>query len=368
MAHLLNRRRFMHGTSSTIAVGALSSFGGGALAQTPGSLTVVVGGGEYGKALTEAFVKPFEAETGIKVTTVTQDVSGAQLEMMVRSKSVTADVIIRSVASAHILARKGFLEQIDYSIYKRDELDGIEEYCKQPFGLASYIYSINMVYNTKKFPVGKPRPATWAEFWDVQKFPANRALGTGQYGYAGPFEEALLADGVAINALYPMDIDRIFASLDKIKPHVRKWWSNGSEVQQIMRDGVADLIGSFDGRALSLMDKGEPIEISRNQAKLTYDFWIIPKGSPNVQRAQKFIELTSRADRQAAYAQLFNQGPSNRNAFKLMADNVARKLPTYPEYMATSYPVNPNWYLEAGSDGKANYERLAQRWSEWILK
>lgn len=38
--------------------------------------------------------------------------------------------------------------------------------------------------------------------------------------------------GVPADRLYPMDIDRIFASLDKIKPHIRKWWGTGSEIQQ----------------------------------------------------------------------------------------------------------------------------------------
>ncbi|RZM88071.1 ABC transporter, partial [Bradyrhizobium genosp. SA-3] len=222
--------------------------------------------------------------------------------------------------------------------------DGIADYCKHPYGFGSQIYSLNMVYNTKKFPADKPRPTSWTEFWDVEKFPGVRALPSGQYGFPAPWEEALLASGVAKDALYPMDIDRVFASLDKIKPHVRKWWTGGAEILQIMRDGVADIALSYDGRALTLIDQGDPIEINRNQAKLTWDYWIIPKGSPNAQNAQKFIEFVGRADRQAAFAQLFPLAPSNRKAYELIPEKVARKLATYPDYMASSFPVNGKWY------------------------
>ncbi|WP_312841749.1 extracellular solute-binding protein [Sinorhizobium psoraleae] len=166
--------------------------------------------------------------------------------------------------------------------------------------------------------MNKPRPTTWADFWNADKFPGVRSLVSGAYGSEGPWEEALLADGVAADALYPMDIDRVFASLDKIKPHIRKWWSSGSEIYQIMHDKNADIMQSYDGRAQSLIDQGAPIEISRNQAKLTWDYFTIPKGSSNVSSAQKFIEFATRADRQAAFVKLIPYGPTNRNAFKLM--------------------------------------------------
>src|SRR5438309_6091061 len=53
------------------------------------------------------------------------------------------------------------------------------------------------------FPAGK-RPTTWAEFWDAKKFPGPRTLRAGVYG-TGAYEEALLADGVPMDKLYPMD-------------------------------------------------------------------------------------------------------------------------------------------------------------------
>ncbi|WOH52483.1 ABC transporter substrate-binding protein [Bradyrhizobium sp. sBnM-33] len=370
MNRLINRRRFMKATSSAIAVGALSSVAGPVSAASSDALRLNMSAGNFGEAIMNAFVKPFEAETGIKVMPVYQDIRAAQVGLMVKTNSVTIDAILVGQSTALGLVAGDYLEKIDYSIYNQQELDEIADYCKHPFGFGAYIYSLNMVYNTKKFPADRPRPTNWAEFWNVAKFPGVRSLGSGQFGnpLPGPFEEALLADGVPMDAIYPMDIDRIFASLDKIKPHIRKWWTAGAEILQIMRDGVADVVQSVDGRALSLIDQGDPFEINRNQAKLTWDHWIIPKGSPNPQNAQRFIAFTSRADRQAAFAQLFAQSPSNRKAYEMIPEKVARKLATYPDYMKTSFPVNGKWYAEIGSDGLSNSQRLIQRWNDWIVR
>lgn len=363
----VNRRRFMQATSSGLAVGVLSSMAGRAQAQSSSGLRVFVGAGDYGKANLEAYVKPFQEETGIKVTPITDDGSLALLELMVTTNNISADVVELTQASTFSATAKGLLEKIDYSIYKKDELDGMASGAKQPFGVAEYSYAWTMVYNTEKFPANKPRPTSWAEFWDVKNFSGVRVLRSGKNGSEGPWEEALLADGVTADALYPMDIDRVFASLDRIKPHVRKWWASGSEIQQIMRDKVADLMNAYDGRASLLIDQGAPIEINRKQAKMTWNYWGIPKGSPNAQNAQMFIEFATRADRQAAFAQLMPYGPGNLNAYKLIPEKIGHKLASHPDYMASSIPLNAQWYSQIGSDGRSNADRLRERWNDWIL-
>lgn len=367
MTFIMNRRRFMQTASSAVVAGALSSTASRASAQSTDELRVVVNGGASGKAKIEAWVKPFEAETGVKVTPITDDFTFAQLELMAESNNVSVDVVGLDASAHSAGVKKGRFEKIDYSIYKKEELDGLVDFAKDDFGVAYIVYSYNIVYNTKKFPATKPRPTTWAEFWDVNKFPGVRSLVSGASGSEGPWEEALLGDGVAPEALYPMDIDRIFASLDKIKPHVRKWFTGGSEIYNIMRDKDADIVESYDGRAQLLVDEGAPIEINRNQAKLTWDLFAIPKGSPNASNAQKFIEFCTRADRQAAFSKLIPYGPANRNAFKLLPGELGRKLASNPDFLANSIVTKPQWYTEVGPDGLSNIERLVQRWNEWIL-
>ncbi|MCA1386371.1 MULTISPECIES: ABC transporter substrate-binding protein [unclassified Bradyrhizobium] len=367
MSLLMNRRRVLQAGSSAVLAGAMNSIAGSPVAATTDELRVVVYGGDIAKTYIECFVKPFEAETGIKVVPITDQISSAQLELMVTNKNVTVDVAPMTQGATIIGGEKGLLEPIDYSSFKKEEVDGLFDFVKHPFGVGQLIFSYVMVYNTEKYPAGKPRPNTWAEFWDTKTFPGVRTLVSGRYGGEGPWEEALLADGVAPDKIYPMDINRVFASLDKIKPHIRKWWTVGSEIQQIMTDKAADLMQSYSGRTGVVISRGAPMEMNRSQSKLQWDSWVIPKGSPNAAKAQKFIEFATRAERQAALAKLWPEGPTNRNAFKLLPEELARKLPSHPDYLASGIVMNGKWYSERGADGKTNSDRLRERWNEWIL-
>ncbi len=38
-----------------------------------------------------------------------------------------------------------------------------------------------------------------------------------------------MADGVAPDALYPLDVDRAFRKLEQIKPHIAVWWTSGGQ-------------------------------------------------------------------------------------------------------------------------------------------
>lgn len=42
------------------------------------------------------------------------------------------------------------IEKIDYSIYNKDDLEGLIEGCKHPFALASYLVSLNMTLKTRR--------------------------------------------------------------------------------------------------------------------------------------------------------------------------------------------------------------------------
>ncbi|WP_353817432.1 ABC transporter substrate-binding protein [Mesorhizobium sp.] len=362
----MNRRRFIQ-AASAVAVGAVSSESARATSQSTGELTVALNGGDYAKACIEVYVKPFEAETGIKVTPITDEITGAQLELMVSTNSVSVDVIPADPSMDAQAPVKGYLEKIDYSIYKTDELDAMLDFVKTPYSVGSIVYAYCMVYNTETFPADKPRPTTWAEFWDVSRYPGVRTMTSGMTG-SGPWEEALLADGVPADALYPLEIDRVFASLDKIKPHIRKWWTTGSELGQMQHDKVVDLSQSFDGRAVLMIDQGIPLGINRKESKLTWESWAIPKGAKNLQNAQKFIEFITRADRQAAFAKIMPYGPTNRNAFKLIPEDLGRKFASHPDYLKSTIVRDPKWYAEAGPDGMTNQERFAQRWNEWVLQ
>lgn len=348
-----------------VALGA--ALAGTAMAQDKGTVRVHIGGGDWADANMKAYVEPFEKETGIKVVAVRDWTSVAKLKLMVENNNVEIDVGGMPWLDYLSAKNSGWLEEIDYKVFKPEELAGLSDRDRASHG-TGYIYAAYIqAYNNQKHPAGK-RPTTWAEFWDVKKFPGQRTMRQGVYG-SGPWEEALLADGVPVDKLYPLDIDRVFKSLDKIKPYIAKWWKEGAEGQQVFADGIADMGQAFNGRVGNLQKQGMPIDIEWNQGKLQVDYYVVPKGAQNKENAMKYIAFATRADRQAAFSELIPYGPSNRNAFKFIKPETAKNLPTSPDNLKKMFVRDDNWYQQTNAaTGKTNLQTLIERWNKWILE
>lgn len=330
-------------------------------------LTVLISGGLFADGNMEAFVKPFEAMTGIAVNPVREQMNLAKMKLKVESNNVDFDVCHISAQAGAIAARNGYLQELDYSQFDSAEMEGIAPSGRKPWGVSSFYYAFVLCANRQLYK-GASMPASWADFWDTKRFPGPRVLHSGDNGADGPWEFALLADGVTADKLYPLDLDRAYRSLDKIKPHIRKWWKVGSEAQQLFHDNVAHIGENFEGRAIAMQDEGKPIELIWNQGKLAWNYWAIPKGAPNAENAKKFIAFAIRGEQQAILARRTGTAPSNTRALQHMAEADAKKLATYPANRAKLFETGADWYAEVGPDGRSNIERLAESWQEWILK
>ena len=86
--------------------------------------------------------------------------------------------------------------------------------------VGNFVYAMVMGYHTAAYPKGK-EPKSWAEFWDIKAFPGPRTLADMASG-APDLEFALIADGVPPDKLYPLDIERGFKSLSRVRPAVHE--------------------------------------------------------------------------------------------------------------------------------------------------
>src|SRR5690606_373819 len=94
-------------------------------------------------------------------------------------------------------------------------------------------------------------PTTWADFWNVKDFPGKRTLPDVP---SMVLPVALLADGVPMDKLFPLDIDRAFRSLEKIRDHVSVWWTAGSQPPQLLQDKEVSYAMTYSGRVYGKKD------------------------------------------------------------------------------------------------------------------
>jgi len=362
----INRRQFgllAGGGVLTLAAPAIIS---SRVAAQDNVVVVQIGTGDWADSNIAAYAEPFEAETGIRVEKVYDWVTINRLKLWHDSGNVEWDVANLGGSTMMIAGQNGWLEPIDYSLYSDEQQNAITKEAKEEYGVGALYYSTVLTYWTDQYAQGKA-PKSWADFWNVDAFPGKRTLPGGERGY-GPFEMALLADGVPIEELYPLDIDRAFASLDKIKRDIVKWWLDGSDNQQLFADRFVDVGAAYNGRIGNLQKQGLDLTMDWNQGKLEMDYWGIPKGARHSENAQRFINFATRGAQQAIFAQNIPYGPTNLNAYDHIPDDVAKNLPSYPENLKLQFARDYRWETQINEDtGKTNLETLIDRWNRWIF-
>ena len=307
-------------------------------------------GGIWERCVQKNVFDPFTKETGIEIRTVAP-VSFAKLSAQVKSGVYEFDVTTLGAGEILRANEAGLLEAIDKAPIDKSKLWKGAVFQN---GVGFDCFATIIAHRKDRFPNGGPQ--SWADFWDVKKFPGTRSL---QRYPARILPIALLADGVPVDKLYPLDIDRAFRSLDKIKPHIRVWWTQGQQSRQLLRDGEADIIGIWQGRTFELMDEGAPVAMTWNQAQIDKGYWVVAKDSPRRDIAWKFVESACNPERQAGFAREAVSSPTNPEAFKFLTPEEARRMPTSPENYPKAFEQD---ILNFGGD----IQEVAKRFDRWI--
>lgn len=314
------------------------------------TLFVNTWGGSWTAAEEAAYFKPFTEQTGIRVRTVAP-VSYAKLKAQVQSKSYEWDLTTIEQGELLRAEREGLVEPIDWKILQKDKLFPDATFSN---GVAGCALGTNLAYRTDKFPNGGPK--NWADFWNVEKFPGPRSM------INNPVRAlifALSADGVAPDKMFPLDVDRAFRKLDQIKKHIKVWWTQGNQSQQLLRDGEVHMMAIWNARASELKQQGVPVEVVWDGATIHTTMWLVAKGAPNRDAAWQFIQHAVQPRPQAEFCNRLFYGPANPAAFQFVKPEFAAQMPTYPANAKNAIRPDPVWFAD-------NAAKIQERFTQWV--
>lgn len=322
-----------------------------ALAQQ--QISVVNFGGANANAQKKAYYEPFE-KTGIKVVSVEYNGEQAKIKAMVEARKVTWDVVEVESPDVARGCDEGLFEKLDYSKIgnKADFIPAAVTEC----GLGIFVWSTVMAYNGDKLKDG---PKTWADFWDVKKYPGKRGL---RKGARYNLEFALMADGVKVGDVYKVlatkdGAERAFKKLSELKPNIQ-WWEAGAQPPQFLVAGDVAMTTVYNGRIDAANREGKNLKISWTGGIYDLDYWVIPKGAPNKEASLKFIAFASTADAQAEYAKNIAYGPTNHKALAKLDAKVLDNLPTSPVNSKDALQFDLKFWADQG-------EALEKRFASW---
>jgi putative spermidine/putrescine transport system substrate-binding protein len=361
MKFKMTRRQFLN-TSAVVAL-PLAAPAIAKAASGSGSVVVHFGGGAMGEAQRIAFSEPFTEETGIAVVHQPGVSAGVQRAATLAG-APKHDVANISGGSISSFVQDNLLIPIDYSLWAKQDIDAFEVVPTAKFHSPAMLYSMVIAYDKARYAKA---PQGWADVWNVENFPGPRSLAAGTNAADGcTYEIALLADGVAPEHLYPIDWERAFASLARIRKDIAKWWANGAESVQLQLDRQISLGSAWNGRIDGANDEGGAIGKSWNQAIMQWSSWAIPKGARNIDNAQKYIAFMSRPETQAKFSEIITYGPTNAKAFDHIPAERASQLPTAPELRKLQFVQNYDFWNATDATGQTGLARAVSEWEKWI--
>jgi putative spermidine/putrescine transport system substrate-binding protein len=320
-----------------------------------GEVVVASYGGALQDAQREAYFKPFQELSGITVIEAEgPDIS--KVKAMVDTGNVEWDVAEFDRSSIINLEQQGdYWEEIDYSLF---DTANIPESARYKYSVDMLPYATVIAYRTDVF---SEAPHGQKDFWDLEKFAGARSTEAGSGGLTPFLEAAVIADGVPVEEVYPIDIERAYASLSKIKEAVVKFWEAGAQPAQLLTDNEAVMVHAWNGRIAAIQEEGAPAGITWKEGMLQTDVWGIPKGAKNAENAQKFSAFITLPIPQARLSMLIPYGFVNTEAVEYIPAERLAQLPTAPDIKELMFQFNVDWWVE-------NRDAVLERWNEWILE
>lgn len=314
-------------------------------------------GGVYEDTMRKAVYDPFTKETGIEVLSV--PATFAKLMAMYKSGNLELDVIDTTDGSLLKLEREGALEKLDYDGWQFTDPKEIRQDLVRPYMVGNFMFATVLGYNTQTFSADS-HPTSWKAFWDVEAYPGDRMLADIASGQPN-LEFALLAAGVPMDKLYPLDLDKAFAMLSEIKPHIRKFWDSGALSAQMMADQEVVLGSIWNGRLQTAAKNGAPLAIEWNENMLQVQAYGIFKDTPNAENAQKLVDFACGAKPGQVFATALNYGPANQKAYDLIDPKLLPDMPGSPDLASKGFLQDVVYWED-------NRDEINQRWADWIIE
>jgi len=322
-------------------------------ATAAGALTVISFGRADRAALAEAYLEPFAKATGIAVNSFSYDGQVTELTQMVHAGAPVWDVMQVESRTLEQGCRQGLFEKLDQArVPPATELiPGALSQC----GVGIFTWAQALVYSDQL----REGPHSWADFWDIRKYPGKRGL---RRSAKYTLEIALLADGVDPRSVYSTlsteaGVQRAFRKLDQINKNT-VWWEAAPQPGALMAAGVVSMSSAYTLWFDPAEERNRHTHIVWRQSLYDLDSWAIPKGSPKLDEAYRFIAFASSAERQKVLSEHLAYGPTNRSTLQLLPASLASNLPSLAPNLADALRIDTAFWIEHG-------DALERRFNSW---
>jgi putative spermidine/putrescine transport system substrate-binding protein len=322
-------------------------------------VTIVGWGGSSQAAHREAYWRAYSQQKGIEVREDSWNGGLNALRAKAHeARTVPWDIVQVEVEELMLGCSEGLFEPLDWAA-----LGGREAYLDvsvHDCGVGAMVWSEVFAYDGNR--LHEP-PRSWADFWDVTKFPGRRAL---RRSPKYTLEAALMADGVEPADVYsvlrtPAGVDRAFRKLEMLAPAI-VWLSSVGEVPQVLASGEVVMSMATPGRLLVANQReGLNLRIVWDGNIYAVDFWAVLASSRRKAEAMELIRFMKRPENEARLPLFIPTGLSNKQAIAALDPALTRDTPTNPDNLRHAVALDARFWMESSA-------ALTQRFEDWVTQ
>lgn len=339
-------------------------------ATTQETLTVASWGGAYARASRAAVLDPFASESGVAVRLTDYNGGLAEIRTQVQTGHVHWDVVDLNTEDLLLGCEEGLLMPIPVAELP-PAADGTPAAADYPpghvtdCGGAMLFFSFAVAYRQDDF--ARP-PTALADFFDLEAYPGRRGM---ERKPEVNIEMALMADGVAKADVYAemstqAGLERAFAKLDALKPHI-VWWQTGAQPPQLLADREVAMTTAPNGRIFNARFLEEqPFEMVWDGHVLNSGGFGVVRGTRHPAAARALVlysarpEVMGRLSGYIAYSPTRYSSPAAPTHLAT-GTAMAEHLPTSPAHRATALVVDVEWWADNGDD-------VRERFVSWLAQ
>lgn len=306
--------------------------------------------------VTDASIKQFEKETGIKVNFSTYDSNEVMYAKLKADKNSGYDIVEPSSYYTDRMRRQDMLEKLDKT--KLPNLKNInptflnQAYDPETNYSAPYVWGVTGIFLNKDYhPAGSVK--RWSDLWD-KKF-ANQLMLLDDSREV--FSMALRVLGYSVNDSNPEHIKQAYLKLKELLPNIKIF--NSSAVS-ILVDEDASVGMCWNGDLFKAKKENPHLEFvyPKDGFIIWVDNFAIPKNAPHRDNAHRFINFMLQAEIGKAAVLETSFTTCNLAAQKLLPADIKNNTTIYPTHEVLS---RGEFQADIGDEALALYEKYWER-------
>lgn len=307
----------------------------------------------WGDYIDPDLISRFEKETGITVIYQTFDSNEAMLTK-IEQGGTTFDVAVPSDYAISKMKEENLLLPVDHS--KLPNLSHIDSRFlnlsfdpNNEYSVPYFWGTVGIVYNPD---LAKGLTFTsWDDLWNP-KLKDDVLLTDGAREIMGMSLSSL---GYSLNDTNEDHLQEALHKLEKLSPNVKA--VVGDEIKMLLANGEAAAGVVFSGDAAEIMDENDKLDyvVPKEGSNLWFDNMVIPKTAKNLEGAHKFINFMLEPDVAAQNAEYVGYATPNKDALKLLPEDISGDERFYPPAEVTSHL---EVYLNLGKKMLGHYNEL----------